>query len=283
MPDGLEAVQKALRELNKSLKGLPKHPLPKQVHKLRTSARRVEAIAAAVPRAKKKKSRRLVQSIEPLRKAAGSVRDMDVLEANLRKLSRESAGDSLARLIDHLQSVRASSAKDLYRAFERKRKAARHKLKKFARQVQAAWPSNGASAHAAVQPAHARNGKHGNGANPTAKHLASALAGWPPLDEQDIHEFRVKIKELRYILQLDAKSDPDFVAALGSAQRLIGEWHDWQQLAEMAQEFLEPEQDQQLLARIDETKQKKFMRALTAANALRRQYLTSTIPHIPGC
>jgi CHAD domain-containing protein len=282
MPDGPEPVQKALRELNKSLKNLPKSPLPKQVHKLRTSARRVEAIAAAVLPVGGNKSRRLVKalvkSVEPLRKAAGSVRDMDVLEANLHKLSRDSSGDSLTRLIDHLQFVRTSSAKDLLRVFERKRKAARLELKQFARQVQSEWPSNGAGSHALVQAAHTRNG-----ANPTAKHLAHELAQWPPLNERDIHEFRVKIKELRYILQLDAKVDPDFLAALGSVQRRIGEWHDWQQLAEIAHEFLEPEQDRQLLTRIDETKQKKFTHALTAANTLRRRYLTSGLPRALGC
>ena len=87
MTGELERVQKALRELGKSLKSLPANPAPKEVHKLRTAARRVEAIAGALPEAEGKASRRLVKSIEPLRKAAGGVRDMDVLAANARKLS----------------------------------------------------------------------------------------------------------------------------------------------------------------------------------------------------
>lgn len=282
MPDGLEHVQKALRELGKSLKSLPPNPLPKQVHKLRTAARRVEAIAAALPQVEEKESRRLVKSIEPLRKAAGSLRDMDVLAANLRKLSRDSSGDSVAHLIDHVRFVRAGSAQELRHELARKRKKAKHELEQFAHEAAAAWPSNGSAVHAAASRG-ARNGRRRNGINPAARHLAHELAEWPPLGEQNIHEFRVKLKELRYILQLDPKADAAFVAALGSVQRRIGDWHDWQQLAEIAHEFVGPGQDQPLLARIDETMHKKFVRALASANALRRLHLTSALPHVLGC
>jgi len=281
MRNGLEPVQKALRDLGKSLKNLPRDPLPKQVHKLRTSARRVEAIASALPHVKDEGSR-LIKAIEPLRKAAGPVRDMDVLQANLRNLSHDSSDDSLFRLIDHLQFIRAESAQELRHRLKRRRKSAQHRLKQFALQAQSALPSNGAGKAAPSRATHLRNGRHHNGLNPTAKHLAHELAHWPPLNEQGIHDFRVKLKELRYTLQLDAKADPDFVAALGSVQRRIGEWHDWQQLAEIAHEFLEPEQDRRLLVRIDETKGEKFARALTAANTLRRQYLNSGLPRVLG-
>jgi len=280
MPDDLERVQKALRELGKSLKSLPKNPLPKAVHKLRTSARRVEAIAAAMSRRQNGKSRRLVKSIEPLRKTAGHVRDMDVLEANLRRLSRDGSGDSLARLMEHLRFVRTSEALELRHALDRKSKKAKQELKQFARDLQSAWPSNGSAAHAAGP---ARNGRHRNGVNPTARHVASELSDWPILDEQNLHHFRVKIKQLRYILQLDPKADPDFIAALGSVQRRIGDWHDWQELAAMARQFLNSDHDQALLARIEETKGNKLMRAKAAANALRREYLNSGLPRVLGC
>jgi len=283
MPDAPQPVQKALRELGKSLKSLPANPLPKQVHKLRTSARRVEAIAAALPQIEARTSRRLVKSIEPLRKTAGHVRDMDVLAANLRKLARDASGDSLTRLIEHLQFIRASGAEELQHEMDRKGKRTRHKLKEFAQEVLSASSSNGSSAPSNGQAVPTRNGRRRNGVNPTTKQLAHELAEWPPLNEQNIHEFRVKLKELRYVLQLDAKADPAFVAALGAVQRRIGDWHDWQQLAAIANEFLEPAQDQPLVARIDETVREKFTRALAAAKALRREHLRSGLPHVLGC
>jgi CHAD domain-containing protein len=278
MAGELERVQKALRELGKSLKRLPADPQPEQVHKLRTSTRRVEAIAAALEHVNGKKSKRLVKSIEPLRKAAGGVRDMDVLAANIRKLRQSAPAESLARLVDHLESARAEEARDLRHALDRERKDAQHNLKQYSLKVQSALMANGSSA-----ASHARNSRHRNGMNPTAKHIARELAEWPALDEQNIHEFRLKVKELRYILQLDAHADLGLVAALGTAQRRIGEWHDWQQLAEIAHEFLEPTQDRELLAQIDETMRQKLDRALTASKSLRRQYLRSAVLHILGC
>ncbi len=73
------------------------------------------------------------------------------------------------------------------------------------------------------------------------------LGEWPPLDAENIHAFRLKVKELRYILQLDADADPGLVEALGDVQRRIGDWHDWHQLEEIAREVLDLEQDRALL------------------------------------
>ena len=282
MASELEGVQKALRELGKSLKSLPAAPPPEQVHKLRTSTRRVEAITAALhlPDGKKSKHliKSLVKSIEPLRKAAGGVRDMDVLAANIRKLRQSAPAESLARLVDHLESARADEVRALRHALDRERKDARHNLKKYTQKVQSL-----STVEIPTQNGHTRNGHQRSGMNPTAKHLARELAEWPALNEHNIHAFRLKVKALRYILQLDAHADPAFLAALGTAQRHIGDWHDWHQLAEIAHEFLESAQDRELLAQIDDTTQQKLARALAAAKSLRRQFLRSTVMHIMGC
>ncbi len=90
MADELERARKAVRELGKTLKSLPSDPPPREVHKLRTATRRVEAIAAVLAPVEGKESRRLLKSIEPVRKAAGGVREMDVLIGNARKLARHS-------------------------------------------------------------------------------------------------------------------------------------------------------------------------------------------------
>lgn len=275
MADELEHIQKALRELGKSVKGLSGNPLPKQVHKLRTSARRVEAITGALPHGKK--SRKLVKSIEPLRKAAGGVRDMDVLTANIRKLGQTVPAESLARLAEHLQTSRAKEVGELHRKLDHKRKALRHNLRQYAESVQQTWPNSGIAANG-----HSRNGRHKNSENAIVKHLARELGEFPTLTRDNIHEFRLKVKELRYILQLsDAGSE--LVADLGNVQRRIGDWHDWEQLAEIAHAFLESERDHVLLARIDEITQQKLDRGLVAANAMRRRHLPRAFMHIVGC
>ncbi len=268
MAGELERARKALRELGKLLVSLPANPPPEEVHKLRTVTRRVEAIAAVVPPGDQKKSRRLMRSIEPVRKAAGHVRDMDVLISKARRMTRYSAGDSLARLVGHLESARNESAAELRRTVGRRRKATRDKLTQYSKLVRSALPPAKPGA-----PNLGQNGQPHEGVHFAAMNCVRELGDWAPLDAGNIHAFRLKVKELRYILQLNADADPGFVDALGEVQRRIGDWHDWQQLSEIASEVLDPRQDGALLTRIAGTAKRKLDRALTSANALRGRHL----------
>ncbi len=269
MADELERARKALRELGRSLKSLPRNPLPKEVHKLRTATRRVEAIAAALEPVEKKASRRLLKSIEPVRKAAGGVRDMDVLIANARKLVRRSASDSLTRLLKHLEIARRQHAEVLQRALGRRHDVARESLKQYAKIVRSALtPAEGG------EPASGQAMQMHEGIHAAAMGVVRELGAWPPLDADNIHAFRLKVKQLRYVLQLSGDADAGLVDALGNVQRRVGDWHDWHQLEEIAREVLSAERDQALLARIAQTVKRKFDQALAAANALRGKYLT---------
>jgi CHAD domain-containing protein len=107
--------------------------------------------------------------------------------------------------------------------------------------------------------------------------IVRELGEWPPLDAGNIHAFRLKVKELRYVLQLYADADAGLVEALGDVQRRIGDWHDWQQLAEIARAILDTEQDGALLTRIDGIAKRKLGRALASANALRGRHLTMPV------
>jgi CHAD domain-containing protein len=105
-----------------------------------------------------------------------------------------------------------------------------------------------------------------------AMNLIRELGDWKPLGADNLHEFRLKVKQLRYTLQLDEHADPGLLQALGDVQRRIGDWHDWLQLEEIARETLIHEEDRALLDRIDATVKRRFDRALAAANALRGRY-----------
>jgi len=257
------------------LKSLNGDSSVRQVHKLRTTTRRVEAIAAALASNDAKKSRRLLRSIEPVRKAAGGVRDMDVLIANARKLARHSAGDSLTRLLEHLQIARQQKAEELRRALGRRRDAAREDLKEYFRLVRSVLAP-------VIDPAlaKARADQPHEGVHTAAMNVLRELGEWPPLDAENIHAFRLKVKELRYILQLSANSDVGLAEALGNVQRRIGDWHDWHQLEEIAREVLDAERDHAILVRIAQTVKRKFGQALAAANRLRGTYLST--PFVAG-
>lgn len=269
MAGELERARKAVRELNKTLKNLPTDPPPSEVHKLRTATRRVEAIAAALAQVESKESRRALKAIEPIRKAAGGVREMDVLLANARRLARTSAGDSLTRLVGHLQRARQQNADVLRRALGRRSDAARENLKQYSRFIRAALDPRKSAASANGLPAHWHEGVHA-----AAMNVVRELGEWPPLNAENIHAFRLKVKVLRYILQLSGDANSGLEETLGNVQRRIGDWHDWQQLEEIAGQLLSKERDGALLTRIGSISSRKFHQALKAANTLRGKYLT---------
>jgi CHAD domain-containing protein len=268
MAGELERVRKALRELGKSLRSLSGDSAPKHVHKLRTASRRVESIAGVLEAADGKKSRRLVKSIEPIRKAAGGVRDMDVLLADARKLARYCDGESLNHLVAHLETARQQSAGELQHALHHRRKAVLEDLKEYSRFVASLAKHAQSSSRSDAEAGRAQEE-----INSSAMNVLRELGDWKPLDADNLHEFRLKVKQLRYTLQLDAQADASLVEALGDVQRRVGDWHDWHQLEEIARGVLVLEEDHALLDRIGETVKRRFDRALAAANALRGKYL----------
>jgi CHAD domain-containing protein len=259
-----DRLEKPVRTLRKGLKSLHRYPAPDQVHKLRIGARQMESVAAALLPANGKKARQLLKTIKPLRKAAGGVRDMDVMKANALKLAETPGRDSLARLVKYLVSTRQESAAELVDAVEHRRKSARRRLKQFEKRVESALKAEESGAQAV---------KLEGGVRAATTKIQNALSRWPELRSSNIHRFRLKIKELRALLQLERDSDAGFVRALGKAKSKIGEWHDWQQLKEIAGAILNLQEDRTLLMEIDQAVKRKLQEALTAANTLRRKFL----------
>jgi len=247
-----EKAIKPLVKLRRLLKDFPARPTPEDVHDLRTRARRVEATVHALASQHDPAARRLLKRIKPLRKAAGKVRDMDVLLAKLPGLCGMSAGDGLVGLGEHLRELRRRHADDLLRAIGRRRGAACRELKRFTRSVQRSWSDGSAATFDPPQI------------------LAAQLEHWPRLDAGNLHEFRILAKELRYMLQLTSGVDPRRMDALDQTKDAAGEWHDWLELNAAAQEVLDPEADREILRRIDSLTREKLRAALQAANRLRR-------------
>jgi hypothetical protein len=87
----------------------------------------------------------------------------------------------------------------------------------------------------------------------------------------------MKLKELRDVLQTArSEANQGFVDALGKTKDAIGEWHDWETLISIARDVLEHGAGCKLLQRMKTISQEKYDSALTAANALRRQYAKAT-------
>jgi CHAD domain-containing protein len=247
-------LQKAispLRRLRKILGDFSAHPSPEDVHDLRTRARRLEAIVHALSPERDPAARRLLKLVKPVRKAAGKVRDMDVMLANLFALSDEPAGEGLLRLAEHLAKVRSQHADRLYRVVDRRRNLLRKRLKRYTSALEQSASGN-VSTLAAPQV------------------LATELEHWPRLHQDNLHEFRKQAKELRYILQLTPDTVPERVEALTATKDAVGEWHDWVELRAVAEEVLDPKTDGEILKHIAAITREKLRAGLSAANRLRK-------------
>jgi CHAD domain-containing protein len=270
----LERAERALRQMRKLLSSLPDDPAPNQVHMLRTRARRIEAVAAAFEPVDGKAAKQLLKAIKPVRKAAGGVRDMDVLTEDLLGMPQDGMNGSLVRLVDHLERMRQQSAGELMDAVSRQRKAARRQLKKFVRTVESV--GNGKK-QTRTKFARALASKDGNGS--LASDLIEELSRWPSLNAENIHPFRLKVKVLRYVLQLFRDADEQLITALGKVKDKIGDWHDWQQLGEIAHKLLDSDTDKLLLQKIQSAEKRKFSRAIASAESLRTSYLHTNGNH----
>lgn len=273
----LERAEKPFQQMRKLLKSLPESPAPHEVHKLRIGARKIEAIAAALEATDARRTKKLLKLIKPVRKAAGDVRDMDVLTGDLLKMPRnghpKASTDSLTRLVAHLGTERRKCAGDLLHTVDRQRQPARRSLKKYVKLVESV-----ASGTKPAQIQIARTLESPDGSGSPAASLMTELRKWPQLSQKNIHAFRLKVKELRYVLQLFPGADRGLVDSLGKVKDEIGEWHDWQQLLGIAREVLDAQKDKALLAQIDSAVNDKLAHALAAANALRHSYLKTAPP-----
>jgi CHAD domain-containing protein len=244
----VQTAVKPLRKLYKELKDFPVHPSPEQVHELRTQARRLEAVVHTFSSDSDGEGQRLLKLMKPVRKAAGKVRDVDVFIAKLHQIRGEEASEGLVRLTEHLAGRREKHLGHLHRVIARRGKRIRRSMQHYGR-----WLESG---EGVTSPA-------------AAQTLAAELDNWPKLQAGNLHEFRIRAKELRYMLQLLPDVDPQRMNALSEAKDLTGEWHDWLELRELAEEILDPAADQEALRQIGIMTREKLRAGLAAANRLR--------------
>ena len=225
------------------------------MHSLRTQTRRLEAVIAAVSLEREKQPRRLLKLITPVRKAAGDVRDMDVLIGDVLTISGDRGTEPVVLLVQHLARMRVKHARKLRDLVRRERRDIRTHLRQSSKLIRK---------------------KMKDGASPDSEAasqiLITELSHWPDLDEGNLHLFRIRTKELRYMLQLNEQADEKLVAALGEVKDSIGEWHDWVELEKIARKLLDPKSDRELLGHIQRTGAEKLKIALAAANHIRDKY-----------
>lgn len=256
----IEKAVKPARRLRKLLKSIPRELPPEYVHKVRTQARKLEASVHALATAHDRRARRLLKRVKPLRKAAGGVRDMDVMIDRTMSVAGEVDGEgreALLRLTEEMAAVRGKNADRLRRLLKRKGRGLRRKLKAYVARAREAEAGEMTKSMGAPQI------------------LTLQLQHWPRLKADNLHEFRIHAKELRYMLQLSPEMNEHMLRAFTRVKDVAGEWHDWLQLWEYAGKVLDGEADRAVLRKLGEIEHDKLRAALAAANAVRHNGLAA--------
>jgi len=261
---------KPAKKLMKLIRKLDRDPAPEQVHALRTSVLRFETSFKALVLDQEGLHKSIVKPLNRLRKRAGKVRDMDVLMALATTVHPKGEDKCRIQLLEHLGSRRQRYAKRLQIVVKKLRPKTRKALKQTPGLIIRLLRQNSIDSDGAV----AAN------AAAAAVSLAFRLAVPPRLTRNNLHPYRLKVKELQNILRLaESGSQARFVTDLEKVKDAIGAWHDLEELANIASEVLNHGRGCQLVAEIKRMAEAKYQHALSAAVTLRKTYFKISRPH----
>ena len=173
------------------------------------------------------------KAAEKLRASLSAVRETDVYRAKLSGLRGSLAtpegyaprsSRAILRQIEELESMLARERKIAAKTLISDLKHREHRLHRFSEELE---NTQGLS-HSLIQA---------SSFSGIFKMLADAVAEFPKLDADCLHDFRKRIKNVRYLAELFAGTDPEvgrLAQSLKLMQGVVGEWHDWQELAQLA-------------------------------------------------
>jgi CHAD domain-containing protein len=255
---------KPVKKLRKLLNKLKRDSTPKNVHELRTSVRRFEATFRALDLDGAGAPKSLVKDLDVLRKRAGKIRDMDILTEFAASHRLKGEEECHVRLLEHLGSRRQKQARKLHNDLKQHGASLRKQLEQTSSRIiklldgKNARAAENATSHAAA----------------TAVRLSTQLALPPRLNKTNLHPYRLKVKELRNIVQMaQAPSPHELLKALGEVKDAIGEWHDYAELVKVASKHLTHGSQCALLSDLRRTAERKYAHALSLTRNLRRTYL----------
>lgn len=239
-------------------------PTEKAMHQVRTRCRRLEALISAVLSARLNAERlqstgeALVRPIKKVRRAAGPVRDLDIHLSLLETIAGEPLDEDAQKLKKTLERQRERASIAALKEMERHRP----KLERRAARFLDAFDDLPASEQELDTAALAK-----------ARFLETAAA-FPLIRAENLHDFRKRSKQARYIAEVNPRSAASVRLAkkLNRVQDAIGAWHDWDVMMEEAAEILGSRRTP-LLRNIQSNRNKAYRAALRIARQTQRQAL----------
>jgi CHAD domain-containing protein len=240
---------------------------PKSVHRLRTTVRRIESLISYANPDLDKKLGKTLERLADLRKRAGKVRDMDVQVDLLKTLGNGSIARDRKTLNDRLEKKRQRQARRLESAVNKN-----HGSKFFCRMERIA-----------EQTGAVPNGKNRplaplEEARAQLEKAAGDFAGQNDLKGSRLHEARVTLKRIRYMAELadETAEQKSFIEELKTVQDAVGDWHDWQELTNVAEKRFADRANSALLREVRAVLGARQSAAISAINKLFAQSSAAT-------
>lgn len=217
------------RDLSEVVSNLSEEAAPKSVHRLRTTIRRIESLISYANPDLGKKLERSLEKLEELRKRAGKVRDIDVQTKLLDQLGNGSTAKDRKTLAGLLEKKRDRQVKRLHSALT---KHAGDKLFSRLERVAEKIGTGLFRDNPPLAPLEEARLQLSRLAADFSSHPAAKA-----LKPTRLHEARIQLKKIRYLAELadDSAERKLFLAQLKSVQDDVGEWHDWEELAKLAE------------------------------------------------
>lgn len=264
-------------DLQKTVFKLERDVSSKDVHRLRTTIRRLESLIRYANPEVGHKQQKAIAELASLRKRAGRVRDLDIQIGLLGAIANGSTGKDRRMIADHLKMKRQRQAIRLtsdVRDLEYKKLFLR--LEKISEKSMIAAPD-----------------RHENAPMDRARSELVRLAGktslHPALKAGRLHELRLSLKRIRYTAELAEESDEQrqMLEELKPVQDALGEWHDWETLVETAEKQLKGRLDCPLLVEMRSLLAARFSAAMSAIDRLFAKYMSAagkapaSVPGVP--
>ncbi|MBZ5685168.1 MAG: CHAD domain-containing protein [Acidobacteriia bacterium] len=249
-----ERGKSIFRKTEKELVRLSSGRRAEAVHGFRTAARRLQTLLEQLVTDNHRKHKKLLKTLNRIRKSAGKVRDVDVQLEALRSLKVPQEPRRKTQLVQALIEVRAQHEKNLNKLLKKQDiKDVRKRLRRTEGSV--IFDSNRDPLLVARQM------------------LDSVTIPQGTVDEETLHRYRLTVKRARYAAEFAPKSAEStrFLAELKRLQDALGSWHDWLTLTHTAMERLGDVSQSSLVAVLHNVTRGKFRHAVSAVTAAKTE------------
>jgi CHAD domain-containing protein len=201
---------------------------------------------------------------------------MDVLTADAASLRVAQEQDCAVELLQHVGAKRYKQADRLHSELRKEGKDLSRRIKKFSARLEKRIPDSSDDAKKNQLP------------GPTdvaaaALRLSRELTMPRSLNRNNLHPYRLKVKQLRDVLRLaENTSNPQFTGVLGEVKDAIGDWHDWEELVSIAARVLTHGANCKLLAKLKEVSGEKYDHAFSLTIKMRKRFLRAQNHKLPG-